>query len=207
MKLIKEIYLVRHGSTDYNDNDLLQGRIDNKLNDKGINEVKRLSEELKNNDFEVIFHSPLTRAKQTAEIISKYHNAEFIEINEFVEIDLGDWEGLKYQEVIKRDTSFHSKWMLNPEIKVPGGESYFDVYKRVINGVNTVLKSKHSRILIVAHAAVNRSILAGIMKMNPHTSRYFRMKNAAYSKFLVYENNYDTYAVVESWNNYKFLET
>ncbi len=207
MKLIKEIFLVRHGSTDFNDNDLLQGRIDNKLNDKGIKEVNKLSEELKKNDFEVIFHSPLLRAKQTAEIISEFHNAEFIEIKEFIEIDLGDWEGFKYHEVIEKDIDFHSKWMLNPEIKIPGGESYIDVYERVINGVNKVLKSKYSRILIVAHAAVNRSILAGIMKMNPHTSRYFRMKNAAYSKFLVYENNYDTYAVVESWNNYKFLET
>ncbi len=207
MKVIKEIYLVRHGSTDFNDNDLLQGKIDNKLNDKGRDEVKRLSEVLKDKDFEMIFHSPLTRAKQTAEILSEYHkNAKFVEIEEFVEIDLGDWEGHKYLEVVNQDIDFHSKWMLNPEIKIPGGESYVDVYERAIKGVEKVLNSNFSRILIVAHAAVNRSILAGIMKMDPHTSRYFRMKNASFSKFLIYENKLDTYSVVESWNNYSHLE-
>ena len=54
----KKILLVRHGTTEYNETDRLQGRIDNPLNGKGRGEVERLAARLKNEPLDAIFSSP-----------------------------------------------------------------------------------------------------------------------------------------------------
>jgi broad specificity phosphatase PhoE len=74
MNLVKTIFLVRHGMTAYNEEDILQGRIDLPLSDKGKKETESLSEKLKNEHLDIIFHSPLKRAIQTAQIVNKHHH-------------------------------------------------------------------------------------------------------------------------------------
>ncbi|MCK5056845.1 MAG: histidine phosphatase family protein [Candidatus Aminicenantes bacterium] len=206
MKLKKTIYLVRHGMTAYNEDDLLQGRIDLPLSDRGKKEAKLLSETLKHENIDVIFHSPLKRAKQTAEIVNQYHNLELKEIACFTEIDMGDWEGQYYFDLIKKNKEFHRTWFTDPEVSIPGGESFCQVYARVKPGVAEVLACENSSILIAGHAAANRGILGALLNMKPQPARLFRMKNGAYSKLLVYKNGENFRTVVDSWNNSTHLE-
>jgi len=65
MKLI----ITRHGKTKGNEKKLLQGSMDIGLSDEGKNQVKKLAKRLKNHKIELIFVSPLKRARQTAEEI------------------------------------------------------------------------------------------------------------------------------------------
>lgn len=206
MNLVKTIFLVRHGMTAYNEDDLLQGRINLPLSDRGKKEAECLSEALKDEKFDIIFHSPLKRAIQTAEIVNIYHNLELKKIECFTEIDMGDWEGLNYYELIEKNKEFHRAWFKNPEVAIPGGESFSQVYTRVKPGVAEILDSQYQRILIAGHAAVNRGILGTLLNMKPEPSRLFRMRNGAYSKLLVYENGGDFRTVVDSWNNSLHLE-
>ena len=64
------IYLVRHGQTDWNLEGRYQGRIDIKLNSKGIEQAKEIKEKLKEIKFDKVFSSPLKRALETAQIIT-----------------------------------------------------------------------------------------------------------------------------------------
>ena len=66
------IYLVRHGQTDDNFKSIVQGRIDNPLNDVGRNQAKATGLKLKdlNIKFDSIYSSPLIRAKESASIIN-----------------------------------------------------------------------------------------------------------------------------------------
>lgn len=64
------LYIVRHGETDWNAEGRLQGQMDIKLNSNGIKQAKQIEKELKDIDFDLIISSPLKRAKRTAEIIS-----------------------------------------------------------------------------------------------------------------------------------------
>ena len=64
-----DIYLIRHGETDYNRQKRLQGVTDIPLNAYGTELARKTSEGLKNVPFDRIYTSPLVRARRTAEII------------------------------------------------------------------------------------------------------------------------------------------
>jgi len=206
MEAAKTIFLVRHGTTDYNEADLLQGRMDNPLNKRGIKEAELLSSYLKKEKFDVFYHSPLSRAGQTAEILNKHHHLECINIECFAEINLGDWEGQKYQQVIEENREYHQRWMSDPTVPIPGGESFIQVFERVKPGVEEILNSPYQKILVVGHASVNRGILGNLLKIEPSVARLFRMKNASYSKLLLFKNPLRHYVIVESWNNTAHLD-
>lgn len=196
----KKILLIRHGTTAYNEADLLQGRIDNPLSPRGIKECHLLARALKGERVDIIFHSSLKRAKQTADIVNASHRAECRPVDSFVEIDLGEWEGIRYSTLAEQDQSFHQRWLSDPSVVIPGGESFLGVFERVRPGVNLVLGSEFDQALIVGHATVNRAILAHLLKMEPAVARLFRMQNASYSKLLIQTNSRLQRVLVENWN-------
>lgn len=63
------LYIVRHGETEWNKNDIIQGQVDSPLTPAGIEQAKTTAEELKGVHFDAIFSSDLLRARRTAEII------------------------------------------------------------------------------------------------------------------------------------------
>ena len=68
------IILVRHGQTEYNVQERLQGQIDIPLNDNGIQQANALAEYLKDTKIDVVVTSPLQRANVTGLTVAKYHN-------------------------------------------------------------------------------------------------------------------------------------
>jgi alpha-ribazole phosphatase len=200
MDIKKNIYLVRHGSTSYNEKDLLQGRSDIPLSQLGFSQAEKLSESLKDREFDVLYVSPLLRARQTAEVINQHHQLDYNVVKVFSEIDMGDWEGRKYTD-LQKDKAFFDEWRKNSDISVPGGESFSQVCSRAKPGVEKILNSDYKNILIVAHAAVNRGILAALTGMNVSAARLFWMKNCALSKFQVFSINGKPHVVVEFWNS------
>lgn len=205
MDIIKTIVLVRHASTEHNEKGLWQGRSDYSLNETGRKEAILLSAQLKDEEFEVIFHSPMKRALQTAEIIGKNHNVEFKVIKDFVEIDLGEFDGKKHVDIFKKHPEIYQNWVLDIDIPIPGGESFNDIFERVKPGVDEILESPFRGILVVGHAMVNRAILGRLLKMDPIPARKFRVDNCSYSKFLVYNSPHGKHIIVDSWNNMSHL--
>ena len=94
--------MIRHGETDWNAIGKLQGRTDIPLNETGIQQAEECSEFLKTSQWDVIITSPLQRAKQTAEIINKNIKVPVIEMDDFMERDYGDAEGMAYEERIAK---------------------------------------------------------------------------------------------------------
>ena len=64
-----KIYLTRHGQTNLNKQELMQGRTDEPLNETGINQAKMARKNVENIHFDAVYSSPLIRAKKTASII------------------------------------------------------------------------------------------------------------------------------------------
>ena len=92
------LYIVRHGETRLNEKGCLQGWIDEPLNQKGRDLALETGEGLKDVRFDLIFTSPLIRAKETAELVSKPSRKQFGEIpivedDRLKEINWGSWEG------------------------------------------------------------------------------------------------------------------
>lgn len=91
-----KIYYVRHGQTDWNLAERMQGGgSEKKLNETGIKQAKETKQELENVKYDVLICSPMHRAIQTAEIINKDRNVPIITDERIRERKLGELEGNK----------------------------------------------------------------------------------------------------------------
>lgn len=145
------IYLVRHGETDWNLVGKIQGRTDIALNKLGIQQAKECREYLKDFHWDVVVTSPLIRAKQTAEIINEEIRVPLIDMDEFIERNYGDAEGMSLQD---RTLAF-------PDRNYPNQEKLEALNKRVTKGLNKLNQTyRGKKIVLVAHGGVINAILS-----------------------------------------------
>lgn len=207
MNLPVTIDLVRHGTTAYNEQDRMQGQVDIPLSDKGRREVAALAERLRDLPYDLVVHSPLQRAEETARIIvGDRVGLRWQVYPEFIEIDLGDWEGLIYTEMMRTQADFYHRWLFDENLPVPGGESFAMVAERARAGWQRLQLENARRILVCAHATSNRAILAAILELPLHLARRFRMDNAALSRFTLAERGGRVRPMLELWNRCEHLK-
>ena len=167
----KRIILVRHGETDWNKQGRFQGQIDIPLNQNGKDQAKAASEFLKNIFIHKAFSSSLSRPRETAQIILKEHPGIEISLKDNLkEIGHGKWEG-KLESEIKSDwPELLKAWKSFPEkVQMPEGENIQEVSTRSITGwieICNDLKNDETA-LVVAHDAVNKTILCHLLGLTP----------------------------------------
>lgn len=145
------ILFVRHGQTDYNKHHKFQGRLNTSLNEEGIKQAQQLATTLKDVKFDVIYTSPLTRAKHTAQIINQYHNVELIENEQITEIELGDLTGAPRNLELLSDLNFKNLAQKH------NAECFAEFYNRCVEFYNKI-KDQKKNILIVAHSGVAQQL-------------------------------------------------
>ena len=188
-----EIYFVRHGQTIWNVEKRFQGLSDSPLTELGITQAKLLGEKLKDIKFDKFYSTSLKRAYDTANYI-KGNRKQKVEIfDDFVEISMGDMEGIKqedfkklYPEQVKN--FFFNQLEYNPSSF--GGESFFEVRERVIRGLNKFieLNKNYERVLVVSHGATLKTLLHYISGKDISTiSDEAIPKNTSYT-IVKYEN-------------------
>lgn len=173
------IYVLRHGQTNYNIQGRYQGQIDVPLNETGIAQAKEIGKNLFNVQFNLVFCSPLTRAIQTA----KYVTSNKMIIDErIIERSFGSLEGKKSI----KDYEEHEK-----EYNI---ESIQKLRQRVYCFMNEIMKKYHylDNILIVTHACVAIMIESYINGTNYHIeAKRFHLENGKYKIYVVEGTNYE----------------
>lgn len=160
------IYLVRHGALEKKGGKRFIGQIDLPMNEQGIDQAKRLRQELSCVRLSQIFCSDLQRCRQTAEIIASKHNLEPTICPELREIHLGDWEGRYFEEIRRRfPAEFIQRGKDIANFCPPGGESFSMCSQRVLAKLTELLEKTTGNILVVGHAGVNRLILCHVLGM------------------------------------------
>lgn len=163
--MITNIYLIRHGQTDYNKNGIMQGAgIDSSLNETGMEQAKRLSFAMQDEklEFDVVFSSPLLRALQTAQITTSWQNQQILTDELLREIDCGDMEGRSFAEM---DPDLLTGLRNDPYQKYPNGESSADVRKRGLEFMSKISKRNEKTILVFSHGNMIRALSSVIMDM------------------------------------------
>ena len=154
--LNKTIYLLRHSQSVYNQIGIIQGDVDTPLSKEGRDEVKKMAEIFKKFDIANVVHSPLARAKETAEIINEHLKLPITIKDDLKEMDFGAWSAeakVEHWDKFRRDFYEHGK-------PPPGGESKGGLFKRVAEAIHEVcLEIDEDPILIVAHGMVYRVLL------------------------------------------------
>jgi broad specificity phosphatase PhoE len=164
------LYYVRHGLTDWNIEGRLQGGRDITLNDRGRAQAAACAgilhdlfvRECRAADAFHYVSSPLMRASETMDILRKGLGLPpdgYVREPRLKEIAFGDWEGLTYLDVIKRDKTIvdareHRKWGFRP----PGGETYEEVAQRV----GAWYASLDRDTVVTAHGGTARALVAAL---------------------------------------------
>lgn len=177
------LILVRHGECDGNKDGCFRGRFDFPLNERGITQSQEVAEALKTESFSYVYTSPLKRAYQTACSIAETNSAEIIALEVFNNISLGAWEGQSKEVIKKQYPEQWEIWKKNPEaLELEACETLKDVQKRALAGVDTILK-KHpaETVVLVAHRAVLRPLIAGLLGMSSPYFWKIHMDNCALS--------------------------
>ena len=167
-----QICLLRHGETDWNSAGKLQGRDDIPLNVTGIEQVNEAAKYLKKFNWHIIITSPLSRAKMSAEIISKeIGNIKVLEDTDFIERDYGQASGMTSDEI---KLSF-------PDGKWAGIEPHEELQNRTVNALIKYTREYDGKnIIIVSHGGTINAILAYLSENEIGAGKTF-LKNACIS--------------------------
>ncbi len=156
-----ELYLVRHGETDWNRQHRIQGLTDIPLNDTGREQAQAAGRLLTRRTWDAIYTSPLSRARETASIIAAENGLpEPIAVEQLVERNYGDAEGLNFAEIDRRYPN---------RSEVPGQESRADVSARVVPALRELAAAHPGEsVLIVSHGGAIRSVLMAVDRASSH---------------------------------------
>jgi len=154
------LYVPRHGETDYNAQGRYAGSTDVPLNDCGLNQAKELAQKLVSVHFDVIVASPLTRAKQTAEIVRGMSGIPIVFDARLAERNMGVYEGLTREEARERYPKTWAKLgAKSPDDAPEGGETIGQVDARVTAALERIETEYGDKsVLVVCHGFVSRII-------------------------------------------------
>ena len=165
------LILVRHGETNWNREGRFQGQIDIPLNSNGHAQAEAARGFLQNVSLQKAYSSSMSRPRETAEGILKSHPGIAItQTDGLMEIGHGLWEG-KLESEIKADWGdLLEEWKRSPEtVQMPEGETIQDVWERSVESWNAIASDLASTetALVVAHDAVNKTILCHLLGLSP----------------------------------------
>ncbi len=185
------ITLLRHGESEGNAVEIIQGQSDFPLTATGIQQARSLADRWhvlqERNDgrlFDTIIASPLSRACQTAEIIASRLNMP-VELDPlWIERGFGCLDGTPLVEIEQKNppVDFHHPY--NPPAQ--GGESSVDLFLRASQALRSLVLRPAGRYLVVSHGAILNMVVYAILGITPHghyNSPRFRFGNTAFANF------------------------
>ena len=177
------ILLIRHGETEWNRIHRFQGRSDIPLNQKGKAQAHALALALEDETLTAIYSSPLARATETAKIIKELHpSVPFFQEGGFLEMDLGEFEGMEAKHWAEQYPEFLKAWLERPgAVNMPGGESLQELQDRALGAIEriTQIHPVDSTLLITSHNFVNLTILCYALGLSLDKFRDIRQGTTA----------------------------
>ncbi len=167
--------LLRHGQTDWNIDLRLQGSTDIPLNETGRNQARLAASVLNREDWDVIIASPLSRAKDTADIVALELGMNVVVVPELIERSFGVAEGLD-----------HASWrkLYESHQHIEGLESLEDLRTRTVQLLDLIANEySGQRVLAVSHGAFIRKVLT-IVTNSELPREGERLSNASLNKFM-----------------------
>jgi broad specificity phosphatase PhoE len=162
------IYLVRHGQTAWNKEEIFRGRTDVPLDETGLRQAELAGEYFKEMEIHAIYSSPLSRALETAQKIAQFHNTKVQPLQGILDMSFGRWEGQSHLDIQKNDREIYRQWREEPHLaRLPSGESLDDVRVRAMAALEEVIRNHPGKTLIlVSHRVVNKVLICGILGLD-----------------------------------------
>jgi len=178
-----EIYLVRHTTPEI-EKGICYGQTDLDVAATFENEAAIILNSIQFNKETKVFSSPLKRCTKLAHKFSK----NCIIDNRLMELNFGDWELLKWNNLPKKDSDIWMKDFVN--VSTPNGEAYLDLAKRANVAFSEITTTSAKKIIITTHAGVIRSILSKINNIHLKDSFDIKVEYGQVFKIIKQNNTY-----------------
>jgi len=181
------VLFVRHGQTESNITGFFMGWSNEDISDLGYAQARSLSSRLASLPIASVYTSPLKRAYNTALILAKPHNLELKALDDLIEIQLGDWQGLHMDEISQRWPELWKQSRIDPsEVTMPNGESFQQVTERAVRAFEMIVAdNRDKQVVVVTHDVVIRVLVAHILGASNSIYRRFEINNASLSMMRV----------------------
>jgi glucosyl-3-phosphoglycerate phosphatase len=169
----RQLILLRHGQTEYNATERMQGQLDTDLTELGRTQAKSAAELLATRSPMRIVSSDLRRALDTATALGDASGVPVDVDQRLRETHLGDWQGLTHHDVDDLLPGARSAWRADATVAPPGGESRVDVARRSVPVVRELLDSEmqwgadgaSAPIVLVAHGGLIAALSAALLDL------------------------------------------
>jgi probable phosphoglycerate mutase len=153
MPLETRIFLVRHGETEWNTQNRLQGNKDSPLTLRGIRQAHQVKKSLERFSIDQAYVSPLKRARVTAEIILQDRKLEAAVKDQLREINLGPWEGKTRQETaLSHPDAYKAFWERPDLFNLLGADTFPELQDRMVKELEQIfIHGNNKNILVVSH--------------------------------------------------------
>jgi broad specificity phosphatase PhoE len=178
-KLINTIILIRHGESDYNIEGIIQGNSNfSDLTTRGIKQAVSIGEWISELEINCIYTSPLTRAKRTAELISKecgYPVNQIIVDKHLIEVDFCSWQGKKRDYIKETNPELYKFWRRRPyDLEIDNRNPIRELYDRISLFLNAKIYNNNEKgtKVIIGHKGTISAILVSLLKL-PKSHHHF----------------------------------
>jgi alpha-ribazole phosphatase len=155
---MSRVLFIRHAETEMAGR--FCGHSDPELNTQGWMQVAALAQQLSAEPIDTVYSSDLRRARSTAEAIAAVRELPRVLRPALREIDFGQWEGLRWEQIEQLDPEYARRWVaLYPHLPAPSGESFQAFEARVLEEVHHLLDDNPGPIAVVTHGGVLRVVL------------------------------------------------
>lgn len=166
---VRRLIMVRHGQTEWNAADRMQGQVDTELSEVGRRQAKDVARELEDANAIAVLSSDLRRAYETAAAIADHTALPVVRDARLRETSLGQWEGLTHLEVDDRYPGARLQWRMDASFVPPGGESKLAVGARALPVIQEVFR-EHSdwpgrAVVVVAHGGLIAALTAALLAL------------------------------------------
>ena len=180
------IILLRHGQAENNTKKILAGRSPGvNLTEEGIQQAEQAGKILKALNISKIYSSPIDRAIQTSEIITKQCDLEVILDDRLIELDMGKFTMMPYDEIFaKHGNVFLKFYEGSEEVSENGVETFAQVQKRMFEMVNFVLDNhKDENVVLVTHMDPIKAMIGKVLNLKPDILFELIIANASLNIF------------------------
>ena len=175
------LVLVRHGQSTWNQEHRIQGQLDPPLSLDGLHQADLLGERLGGRRFAGFYASDLKRAFETAQAIGSFVGVQPEAMPSLREIYLGEWEGLRTEDIAERFPKAWAAWVEEPDWDVvPGGEGAAVFEARVAAALDDIFsRHDHGDVLVVTHGGVIQVAVHRVVGRPSHGLFPFKIQNAS----------------------------
>lgn len=184
-----KIFLIRHGESQQNSDNVLSGVTDVPLSENGKKQCQKLAILFNSIQIDAVYATPLKRSRESAEIIFPSHRKSIQVIKSLTEINYGKYEGYKRVEYGNVKDPIIQKWLTEPSsVTFPSGDNVQNFAEKALKSINHLARENEGgNIACILHRTIIRLIIAQIIGLPLDKFRSIPCSNCGISE-ISYQN-------------------